>query len=434
LGFITELFNHYGYIVLYVALTLELIALPTPGETLMIYCGFLVFQGQLNWIISMIVAASGVITGITIAYFIGKVWGNTFFVKYGSYVHMGPDKLDKTSKWFEKYGNGLLVVAYFIPGVRHVTGYFAGITKIPYKKFAINAYSGALLWAGTFISLGKILGSNWDQFHAYIKKYLIIGGIIVGVVLLGIYLYRSYKQQIAEFIEKKLDYCFKLFHSLGRVKIVVVGMATVFIGLVILVASLIQDLLANEFGQFDRIASYLVSQIFSENWAAVFNFIRFSTTYAALIAITVLLFMWIRGKGKNRFLEVRFLLFTVIGGGILEEVLRLLFHRLGPAGITIVDNAKYTFPGEQPLMAIITYGFAAFIIIRHINKRWIGTVAMLITLVICILSGLSSIFFNRLYPSDVVAGYVFGGAWLSMNIVLLEVFRILPNIEYHKKA
>jgi len=65
--------------------------------------------------------------------------------------------LDKASKWFERYGNGLLAAAFFIPRVRHVTGYFSGISKLPYKRFALNAYIGAFIWTGTFISLGRIL-------------------------------------------------------------------------------------------------------------------------------------------------------------------------------------------------------------------------------------------------------------------------------------
>ncbi|MDP4183051.1 MAG: VTT domain-containing protein, partial [Bacillota bacterium] len=418
-----------GYVVLYIALTLELIALPAPGEALMTYCGFLVFQGKLNWVISIIVAASGVVSGITISYFIGRALENTFFTKYGSYVHMGPDKLEKTSRWFEKYGNGLLFVAYFIPGVRHITGYFSGVTKIPYKRFAVNAYLGALLWTGTFISLGKVLGSNWEKFHVSIKKYLIIGGIIVGVVMICIYLYRSYKQQIVESVEKSLNYSFKIFRSLGRVRIAVAGVGVVFIAFVVLIAGLIQDFLANEFGQFDRISSYVMSQIFSGNWALLFRLAGFLTAYQVLIAVSALLLIWIMFKGKNRFLEVRFMIFTVLGGEFLEEILRPIFHRVGPFGVAVAEHTKYTFPSEQSLMALITFGFAAFIIIRYINRKWLGTIVVLFTLVICILSGLSPVFFNLQYPSDVAAGYVFGGAWLSMNIVLLEVFRILPGIE-----
>ncbi len=65
------LINHYGYIILFSALVLELIAFPLPGELMMTYCGFLVYQSKMNWIISILVATTGVILGITISYFIG---------------------------------------------------------------------------------------------------------------------------------------------------------------------------------------------------------------------------------------------------------------------------------------------------------------------------------------------------------------------------
>ncbi len=429
MGFITELFNHYGYIVLFVALTLELIALPTPGETLMTYCGFLVFEEKLNWITSIVIAASGVITGITISYIIGRSLGDTFFKKFGPYIHLGPDKLEKTSKWFKKYGNGLLIVAYFIPGVRHVTGYFSGATKIPFKRFAANAYIGALLWTGTFISLGKVLGSNWEKYHGPIKKYMIISGIITAIAFICVYVYKSYKQQLVKFIINSLEKLLEIFQSLGKIKIAILGVALAFIGLSILVAGLIQDFLANEFIRFDTITAYLINSIFSDPWSLAMKYFSYLTYYPILIFVTMLLTIWIFIKGKDKLLELLFLLIIVLGGEFLEELLRVVFHRLGPLGLSISGHAKYTFPSEQALMAVVTYGFAAFIILRHIKRKWIATISTSVVLIICFVSGLSPLFFKLQYPSDVSAGYVFGGVWLSLNIILLEVFRILPSIK-----
>jgi membrane protein DedA with SNARE-associated domain len=110
--------------VLFFALMLELLALPLPGEVLMSYTGFLVFQGHLNWTISVLMAGFGSSVGMTIAYWIGYKLGTPFFDKYGHRFHMGPERIEKTSTWFNMYGNKLLVIAYFIPGVRHITGYF----------------------------------------------------------------------------------------------------------------------------------------------------------------------------------------------------------------------------------------------------------------------------------------------------------------------
>lgn len=422
MNFISDLFNQYGYIVLFVALLLELIAFPTPGEALMTYCGFLIFQGKLNWGISIIVATLGVLAGITISYFIGRTLGTPFFQKYGTTIHLGPDKLEKTSQWFERYGNGLLVIAYFIPGVRHITGYFSGIAKIPYKKFALNAYIGAFIWTGTFISLGKILGSNWEKFHGTIKKYLIIGGVILTIVLLCIYFYRKHKASIINFVRGSLENGIQIFHSLGKIKLAVVGVAAIFVALLIVLIGLIQDFLEHEFNQFDTIVTYLVSLIFPENWFTMMGMFEFLTVPQVLIAISLLVLLWIILKGKDRLLETRFLFITVLGGVLLGQGLPLIFHRMGPSGGIL------TFPSQEALLAVVVYGFASFMVLRHAKNRWFGTLLFIMTLGVCIVTGLTVIFFQVQYPSDAVAGYVFGGLWLSLNIVLMEVFRALSEI------
>ena len=58
MGNFTVYMDQFGYIVLFAALLLELIALPLPGEVLMSYTGFLIFQGNLNWLASILIAGS----------------------------------------------------------------------------------------------------------------------------------------------------------------------------------------------------------------------------------------------------------------------------------------------------------------------------------------------------------------------------------------
>jgi membrane protein DedA with SNARE-associated domain len=196
LKFVIELFNNYGYIVLLIALMLELIAFPLPGEALMTYCGYVIYEGKMNLAISILIATLGVCAGITLSYFIGEILGVAFFEKYGHYIHLDKNRLDKISIWFEKYGTKMLILAYFIPGVRHVTGYFSGITEVSYKKFAVNAYIGAFIWTTTFISLGRVLGVNLERYNSLFKKYLIIGSLIIAVIIILIYLYKNHKQKI----------------------------------------------------------------------------------------------------------------------------------------------------------------------------------------------------------------------------------------------
>lgn len=426
---INLLFNHYGYIVLFAALMLELIAFPLPGEVLMSYCGFLVFEGKLNWFLSIVIAFAGVTLGITMSYFIGKTLGIRFFKKYGRYMHLGPEKLDKTSVWFEQYGNKLLVIAYFIPGVRHITGYFSGITEISFSRFAVNSYIGAFLWTGTFISLGKVLGSNWEKLHTSVKRYLIIGSIILGVAIVIVYVYRKYRSQIIDNTIKILNNTETVFHSLGRIKFVVASIAIMFLGFSFLVIGLIQDFLANEFQDFDTIVVFLVKLIFGEEWNKVMKILSSVSSPIVIILLSLLILIWILVKGKNKFLEFKFLIVIVLGGQIIEEALRRIFHRVGPIGGFIMGKVYYTFPSEHTFIAIVIYGFAAYMITRRIKSVLIKQFITAAALIICFFVGISSIFLQIQYPSDVVAGYVFGGVWLTLNLVLLEVFRILPKIK-----
>ncbi|WP_010233672.1 VTT domain-containing protein [Clostridium arbusti] len=426
---ITGLLNHYGYIVLLVALILELIAFPLPGEVLMTYCGFLVNQQKLNWFLSIIIASSGAIIGVTISYLVGKLLGVKLFKRYGHYIHLGPDKLDKTSVWFNKYGNRLLLISYFIPGVRHITGYFSGTMKISYKKFALNSYIGAILWTATFISLGKVLGTNWQKYHRMISKYLIIGGLIISLIIIVIYLYRNYKQQINELNIRILGNAIRTFNSFGKIKVAIAGVAVAFLGLSALVIGVTQDFLAHEFNQFDTIVTYLVKTIFTENWRYTMGLFDNITSLKMLIPVTICAIILIMIKGIDKFLEIRSVFLAIGGGEVLQAILRLLFRRLGPAGLSLIGTIKYTFPSKQSLMAIVTYGFLCSLILRHTKRAWIRTASVVVTIIICFLGGLSPVFHQIEYPSDVYAGYVFGGVWLTLNIVLLEVYRILSKIQ-----
>ena len=221
---IIGLLNTYGSIVLPISLFLELIALPLPGEAMLTYCGFLVNQGKMSWILCAFVASLGAIIGVTLSYLIGRILGTPFFEKYGHYFHMDKKNLDKVSEWFEKYGNKLLIVSYFIPGVRHITGYFSGITRISYKKFALYSYLGAIVWTSTFISLGTFFGANWNKYHGLITTFLLRGGVVIFILAILIYVFMKYKIYFNEVSKVVLSKISNKYNSIVKVSNVGIGM------------------------------------------------------------------------------------------------------------------------------------------------------------------------------------------------------------------
>jgi membrane protein DedA with SNARE-associated domain/membrane-associated phospholipid phosphatase len=429
-GNITAYVDQFGYLVLFFALLLELLAFPLPGELLMTYSGFLVYQEKLNWALSILMAGVGTSIGMTLSYWIGYKLGAPFFEKYGHRFHMGPERIEKTSRWFNKHGNKVLIIAYFIPGVRHITGYFSGITRLPFRTYALFAYSGAFLWVAIFITLGKILGPQWEQFHTSVKKYLIIASIIAAVILVVLYVYKKYKGDLKDLAIKLLEVTLNILHSRKKVVLLLTATAVVTLGFIVLMIGIIQDFLGNEFQDFNEIAGLLIPLTFSENWTNTMLLFSFMGSRRVLITLLILTVIWIFWNGRDKVLELTLLVFVVCGGEIYEESLRKIFYKFSPIKQSLVDQL-YSFPSEQSLMTFVIYGFIVFIFVRTIDKVSIRTFVPIVALILVVLIAISRLFLEIGLPSDVAAGYVFGGVWLGINVLLLEILRLLRNMDSH---
>ncbi|WP_373230587.1 DedA family protein [Cohnella sp.] len=164
------LITRYGYIGIFSALAVGIVGLPVPDEVLLTYVGYNVFQGKMMFLLALVSAFLGAVTGISISYAIGLKLGLPFLKKFGPKIHISQGRIEYTQNLFKKYGNVVLVV-YFIPGVRHLIAYIAGISRMDLRKFMIFAYRGAFLWSITFISLGHELGERWFIVEEYIHRY-----------------------------------------------------------------------------------------------------------------------------------------------------------------------------------------------------------------------------------------------------------------------
>ncbi|BBH20381.1 hypothetical protein Back11_17260 [Paenibacillus baekrokdamisoli] len=427
MSILTTWLEHYGYGLIFISLLLEMLALPLPGEMMMSYTGLFVYEGKLNWLLSILSASAGVTAGVTLSYWIGYRLGKPFISKYGHRIHLGEEQLARTTIWFEKYGDKLLFIVYFIPGVRHITGYFCGVTRMPFRRYAIYAYSGAIFWVSLFLSLGRVLGPKWEVYHKTVNHYMILFGIASALLTLVIYLYRKYKRRVLASLMALLIRGVHHFNSLGKVRFLVLTSFAALVLFVSLMLGLIQDFLAQDFSQFDEVVSYLVLALFGPEWHdSMKGFAKLGSIYlyGPLIALTAL---WIVLKGRDRMLELSFLFWVVLGGELLDEGLRILFHRPGPvaAGVQLFN----TFPSEETLTSITVCGFSAFLLLRHYSESLIRISVILSVILLCLLVGISRIYFNVQFPSDVVAGYVFGGVWISLNVILLEILRKLRNNE-----
>lgn len=148
----------YGSLTLFFLLALGIVAFPVPEETLMVFAGILMSNGKLNVPYTILAALGGSLCGITMSYVLGRTAGNYVTHKYGKWLGLTEEKLQKAHYWFEHYGKWSLFVGYFIPGVRHFTGLIAGTTNLDFRQFMLFAYCGGLFWVTTFLSVGYFFG------------------------------------------------------------------------------------------------------------------------------------------------------------------------------------------------------------------------------------------------------------------------------------
>ncbi|EIT87122.1 alkaline phosphatase [Fictibacillus macauensis ZFHKF-1] len=188
-NFVLDMFNQYGYVALFFLLALGIIGLPVPDEFLLTFSGYVVYTGEISFTLTFCTAFLGTATGSTINYWLGRRYGLPLLLKFGPKIHISAKKIELTQRYFQRFGKPLIAFGYFIPGVRHLTAYFAGMSGISYRTFAMYAYGGAVFWAMLFISLGRMVGANWYLVTSIVHKVSLWAIPVLVVIAIGVIIY-----------------------------------------------------------------------------------------------------------------------------------------------------------------------------------------------------------------------------------------------------
>jgi membrane protein DedA with SNARE-associated domain len=141
--------------------------------------------GQFNLALVAICGTLGWLVGGIASYFLGKFGGRPLAEKYGKYILISRDDLDRSERWFQKYGEATIFFGQIIPVVRNFISLPSGIAKLNFKKFVIYTLSGAFLWSYFLSWIGFKLGVNWPSLKVYFAKldWLVVVLIVAAIVL-----------------------------------------------------------------------------------------------------------------------------------------------------------------------------------------------------------------------------------------------------------
>lgn len=159
--------NEYGlwlYAILFLIIFVEtgVVVMPfLPGDSLLFAAGMLAAQpNDLNVVIMMLILFVAAVLGDTLNYTIGKEIGmKAVKTKIFGKQFVQPEHIDKTHQFYEKYGSKTIVIARFVPIVRTLAPFVAGIGHMRYSTFITYNVLGGFIWVFGITLAGYFLGN-----------------------------------------------------------------------------------------------------------------------------------------------------------------------------------------------------------------------------------------------------------------------------------
>lgn len=185
-GFLSSLagpLEHYGVWAILLLVMLEDFGVPLPGETVLIAGAIYAGAGRLNIVAVGVIGFAAAVTGDNIGYAIGRFGGRALVERWGRYIFLTPERLDKTEDFFNRHGGKIIAIARFIEVLRQANGIVAGISEMRWLRFlAFNAL-GAALWVGTWVSAGYFAGEHIETIYRYVTTYSLYAAIAAVVLI-----------------------------------------------------------------------------------------------------------------------------------------------------------------------------------------------------------------------------------------------------------
>jgi membrane protein DedA with SNARE-associated domain len=189
---VTSVIAAAGYPGVVVLMAMESACLPIPSEVIMPFAGYLASIGRFNlWLVATF-GAIGCNIGSAIAYEVGARGGRPFLERWGRYVLIGRDELDRVDRIFARYGAISVLIGRLLPIIRTFIALPAGIARMNRWTFQLYTFIGSWPWCLALAWVGYQLGVRWNQspaLHAVMHSLdLAVAVAIVVVVVTFVFL------------------------------------------------------------------------------------------------------------------------------------------------------------------------------------------------------------------------------------------------------
>jgi len=184
-----RLVGFYGLIIIVFAETGLLVGFFLPGDSLLITAGLFAARGDFDYAMLLLALIPAAIIGNATGYYIGHRTGMTLYSRPDSLLFRR-EHLQMTREYYEKHGGKTIILAQFIPILRTFAPVVAGVGEMGYRQFATYNVVGAILWVGSMVTAGYMLGNAIPNIESRIH-YVVAVVIFISLLPPGIALLKA---------------------------------------------------------------------------------------------------------------------------------------------------------------------------------------------------------------------------------------------------
>lgn len=162
-AWIVAVISAAGYLGIAGLMAVESACIPLPSEVIMPFAGYLASTGRFSLALAATAGAAGCNVGSTLAYAVGARGGRPLVERWGRYVLLSPEDLDRTERFFRRFGGPAVLVGRLLPMVRTFIALPAGIARMPQLPFQLYTFVGSWPWCYALAYVGYLLRERWDS-------------------------------------------------------------------------------------------------------------------------------------------------------------------------------------------------------------------------------------------------------------------------------
>jgi membrane protein DedA with SNARE-associated domain len=164
---VQQFISNYGYLAIFILMLAESACIPVPSELTMLFAGALsagaVAGAHLNLVLAITAGVAGNVAGSYLAWGIGIYGGRAAWHRWGRYILLRDDDIDRAERWFGRHGTKAVFFGRLLPVVRTFISLPAGLARMPAGRFGIYTVLGCIPWTAALACTGYLVGRNWGN-------------------------------------------------------------------------------------------------------------------------------------------------------------------------------------------------------------------------------------------------------------------------------